>query len=335
MRAERWWQETSVIADLLERPASYEFIQAARLLRHMPYINKEQQRHWSADFQFSSSLNLNFPLNEIEALRIEDGQVHCTNLVVGLTGMQGALPYSYTNKIKLGGRQQRAETLQFLNLFNHKLTAQYVDASMNYHLPLRYEMDNENSYLNIIHALNGYIQSQHAQQELDDYFAEFSGLMQGQTNTAYALKAMLDCIFKVGFAIREFIPEKFTLKKEQQASLGGAQPGCLGINAFCGETVRQIDEKIEIVIGPLSRQDYLSFLPKRAKSEQLKKLIRTWCSPALMVDIRLILKKQEIAPIRLSADVGIGLAQGTFLQPRSAADNAETCYALIGERWDD
>ena len=33
MRAERWWQETSVIADLVEQPTAYEFIQATRLLR--------------------------------------------------------------------------------------------------------------------------------------------------------------------------------------------------------------------------------------------------------------------------------------------------------------
>ncbi|MFY0084568.1 type VI secretion system baseplate subunit TssG, partial [Acinetobacter baumannii] len=86
--------------------------------------------------------------------------------------------YTYTNKIKQAPRQQRAETKEFLSLFNHKLTGQYVESSITYHLPVRYEIENKNDYLDILHALNGYVRSQHQQQDLDEYFAEFSGLMQ-------------------------------------------------------------------------------------------------------------------------------------------------------------
>ncbi len=329
MRAERWWQNASVIEDLLENPASFEFIQAARLLRHMPYLEKD--RHWASDFRFNSSLTLNFPQSEIEALHIDGEQVHMTNLVVGLTGIQGSLPYSYTNKIKLSSRQQTAEAHQFLNLFNHKLTAQYIDASLNYNLPMRYEIDNENNYLDIIHALNGYIKGHHGQTGLEDYFAEFSGLMQGQTNAVYALKTILSCVFDANFEVQEYIPVKFSLADEQKTILGGALSSCLGINTFCGETVRQIDDKIELTIGPLSQQDYLSFLPRRPMSEKLKQIISTWCSPTLKVDVRLILKKEHILPACLGLNTVAGLAQGTFLSPNSSMDNAETCYALIGD----
>jgi len=327
MRAERWWQNASVIQGLFEQPQSYDFIQAVRLLRHAPV---KAQQHWSYDFNFQSSLNLNFPLTEIESLKLDDEKVYLTNLVVGLTGMQGALPYSYTSKIKLSGRHQRDETLGFLSLFNHKLTTQYVDASINYQLPIRYEVEDENSYLNIIHALAGYVSEQHAQPDLDDYFAEFSGLMQGQNNNAHALKTMLGCIFNQDFDITEFIPEKFNLATDQQTCLGGEHAYMLGVNTFCGSTVRQIDEKIEIVIGPLARDDYLSFLPHHAQSIKLKKIIQTWCTPTLTVDVRLILKKQDIQPLCLSSNSDCGLSQGAFLMPIQQQDNAETCYALIG-----
>ena len=153
MRAERWWQESSVIDGLFQEPKAYEFVQATRLLRHAPY--GAAQVHWANDFEFNSSLNLNFPNTEIESLEFNDEKVELTNLMVGLTGIQGALPYSYTNKIKLSGRHQRHETQKFLGLFNHKLTAHYVDASLNYHLPIRYEIEQDNHYLDILHALNG------------------------------------------------------------------------------------------------------------------------------------------------------------------------------------
>ena len=273
MRTERWWQEASVVDGLFKTPTAFEFIQTTRLLRHVPYL--QGQRNWANDFSFESSLNLNFPLAEVGSLTLKDEKIQLTNLIVGLTGIQGALPYSYTQKIKQAPRKQREEVQQFLSLFEHKLVAQYVDASLTYNLPVRYEIESENHYLNILHALNGYISSQHQQQELDDYFAEFSGLMQGQTNTAHALKTMLACIFKQPIEIKEFIVEEFRLADDQKTMLGGDRPSLLGVNSFCGETVRQIDGKIEIQIGPLSRKQYLAYLPQQPQSQKLKSLLQT------------------------------------------------------------
>ena len=248
--------------------------------------------------------------------------------MIGLTGIQGTLPYSYTNKIKQSARIQRNETLHFLGLFNHKLTAQYVDASLAYHLPIRYEIEQENHYLDILHALNGYVSAQHEQQDLDDYFAEFAGLMQGQNNTAHALKTILSCVFKQPFKIKEFVEEIFHLSPEQRSTLGGNNQ--LGINTFCGENIRQIDGKIEIEVGPVSYTEYLKFLPDQAESIKLKRLLASWLSPTLGVDLRIILRKEDIQPIQLSSTMTIGLSQGAFLMPMPTEHNHETCYTLMG-----
>ncbi|ATO20564.1 type VI secretion system baseplate subunit TssG [Acinetobacter sp. LoGeW2-3] len=327
MRAERWWEKTSVVEQLYQQPTRFELIQATRLLRHYP--EQKQSQDWSKSFSFSSSLKLNFPKSEIEYLAWKDQKIQLTSPMIGLTGTQGVLPYTYTYRIKQSPRQQREETLHFLGLFNHKLTAQYIEASINYHLPIRYEIEQENHYLEILHALNGYVREQHQQHHLDDYFAEFSGLMQGQNNSAYVLKTTLGCMFKHRVQIKEYLPEQFKLEDSQKASLGGSNPALLGINTFCGEVLTQIDEKIEIVIGPLNRQDYLEFLPQKKHSEKLKQIISTWCSPTLMVDLRLILSREEIRPIRLG-DGTTGLGQGAFLMPQAYVDNQETCYSLMG-----
>lgn len=328
MRAERWWQEASVIDELFKVPTAFELVQSTRLLRHTPY--QQQLKYWADDFKFESSLELNFPKTEIESLDIEDHKVRLTNLMVGLTGMQGALPYTYTNKVKQASRKQRKDVVKFLGLFNHKLTAQYVDACLSYNLPIRYEIEPENDYLKILHALNGYVSSQHQQTELDDYFAEFAGLMQGQNNTAHALKTMLSSVFQQRVAVEEFIEEKFILPDDQRTTLGGKNPSLLGINTFCGESIKQIDGKIEIQIGPLNRKTYLQFLPNQKLSLKLKSLLQSWCSPTLLVDVRLILDKQEMQPICLSSQHQMGLSQGAFLMPAEPEDSHETCYALLG-----
>jgi len=328
MRSERWWQEASVIDGLFKNPTAFEFIQTTRLLRHAPKTSV--LKHWADDFRFESSLNLNFPKNEIESLNQEDERIHLTNLVVGLTGMQGVMPYTYTNKVKRTSRKQRVEIQKFLGLFNHKLTAQFVDASLSYNLPIRYEIDKENSYLEILHALSGYIGTQHQQLDLDDYFAEFSGLMQGQNNTAHALKTMLGCVFNHPVEVKEYVVEKFNLAEQQKTKLGGANPFLLGINTFCGDSIRQIDGKIEIQIGPLPYAQYLQFLPKQKLSNKLKNILQSWCSPTLLIDLRLVLAKEDVQPLQLSSTSRIGLAQGAFVMPKMQIDNRETCYALIG-----
>ncbi|MEN5172394.1 type VI secretion system baseplate subunit TssG [Acinetobacter higginsii] len=329
MRAERWWQDSSVVDQVFKKSGSFEFIQSTRLLRHHPQVSQAQG--WSEDFKFGTSFSLSFPATEIEELSYQDQRVYLTNLVVGLTGTQGALPYTYTNKLKQSSRQQRLEIKEFLGLFNHKLTAKYVDASLAYNLAVRYEIEQDNHYLDILHALNGYIRSQHQQQDLDEYFAEFSGLMQGQNNTAHALKTVLSCVFNQQVQIQEFVKETFHLADEQKTRLGGSNPSLLGVNTFCGDTVQQIDGKIEIQIGPLSREQYLAFLPEQPLNKKLKHLIQTWCSPTLFIDVRLILDKREITPICLNSGHQVGLGQGAFLMPSEQLQhNTETRYALLG-----
>lgn len=329
MRAERWWQDSSVIDQLCVTAGAFEFIQATRLFRHVPF--RPGQRHWAEDFKFETSFQLNFPATEIEQLELKDERVYLTNLVVGLTGTQGALPYTYTQKVKQGSRSQRLEVKEFLGLFNHKLTAQYVESSMVYNLPVRYEVEQQNHYLDILHALNGYIRSQHQHNELDEYFAEFAGLMQGQNNTVHALQTMLGCIFKQPVQVHEFIRETFRLADEQRTCLGGAQPSLLGLNTFCGDTVQQIDGKIEIQIGPMSRAHYLAFLPQQPLSLKLKQLLESWCNPTLFIDVRLILDQDEVKAICLDHQHNAGLGQGAFLAPAAQLKhNDETCYSLLG-----
>lgn len=328
MHSKCWWQETSVIDTLNTKPQSFEFIQSIRLLRHSPTILKGKK--WDDAFLFESSFNLNFPLSEIESLGFDGKKTTITNLIVGITGVQGALPYAYVNKVKHTPRKQRVEVQQFINLFNHKLVTQYADSSITYNLPIRYEIDQDNHYLNILHALNGYVAEHYEQENIDDYFAEFAGLMQGQNNNTYALKTILNCIFAKEIEINEFVEETFILEKQQRTNLGESGGALLGINTFCGETVRQMNGKIELKIGPLSRIDYLEFLPSGKQSRKLRQILKSWCDPTLLVDIRLILNETDVKPYYLSSRSEIGLAQGAFLLPKQKVSNDETCYSLIG-----
>mgnify|MGYP003418387544 FL=1 len=89
MRSERWWQEASVTDELFKVPTAFELVQTTRILRHVPY--KQDLKYWADEFNFESSLELNFPKTEIESLILTDDKVQLTNLMVGLTGMQASV----------------------------------------------------------------------------------------------------------------------------------------------------------------------------------------------------------------------------------------------------
>lgn len=331
MHTKRWWQESSVIDELFHHSTSFELIQSVRLMRNTPYV--KQHRFWADAFQFESSLNLKFPTSEIESLKISDSKIELINLMVGLTGIQGAFPYVYTNKIRQAPRAYRNEAQKFIGLFNHKLVSQYIDASLAYNLPIKYEINEENHYLDIVHALNGYtVKDEDKKTQFEHYFAEFSGLMQGQNNNSHALNKVLKAIFHPSIDVKEFVEEQFQLEKDQRTILSSKNSHMqLGVNTFCGEYITQIGDKVEITIGPLSYEDYLDYLPSKAQSLKLKSILQQWCSPTLKVDLRLILDQQSIKPLQLNMTDSIGLGWGASLMADHFSDNEETCYTLLGD----
>ncbi len=327
MYTECWWEKSSVIDQLFECPTAFEYVQTTRLLRHKPYSSTV--KYWADQFNFKTNLNLDFPKTQLKSLKTHNCRIEITNLMLGLTGNLGVLPFVYTQKIRQAPRKKRDEIHAFLDLFNHKLNAQYIDASLCLHLPIRYEIEEDNLYLDILHNLTGYIRSQHEQYTLDDYFAEFSGLMQGQSNSAYSLKTIIMAIFKVHAEIKEFKAERFELAPEQRVALG--ETALLGVNSFCGSKLTQLEGKIEIIIGPLSHQQYQLFLPQQTLSLQLQKLLMSWCTPSLLIDVRLILEKKAISPLRLNSSHCSGLGQMSFVADQSERDRQDLCYGLIKE----
>lgn len=51
----------------------------------------------------------------------------------------------------------------------------------------------------------------------------------------------------------------------------------------------------------------------------------------MLVDLRLILDKDELCPAQLGEVHSMGLARGALLMLNPAIHHAETCYSLIGK----
>lgn len=328
------WSQSSYLSDLVAAPQAYELLQALRLV--------QQEMSTSStpiEVRYRASLSLAYPQAEIESMalipqdnmddkgsQVRVRQIEVYPAIIGLTGPLSALPAMYTDH--LASRVQHTKDKAapaFLDLFNHRLTDLYVQASWFYNLPLQYELNSKkDSYLLSLRALA----RQPKKFTTIDSLIAYAGMIAPGRLTADQLAQVLSHFLDSAVSVQQFVPEWFDLPASEQTALGG-QHAALGVSAFCGARVVQFDSKIRIIFHKLDAKRYLRLLPSGDMYLVMIDFIRKWCGVCLAVEIQLELDKQYIKPLSLSESQFGGLGQGGFLvsQP-SNMHHDDTRYAL-------
>lgn len=336
--------QSSYLTDLMAAPQSYELLQALRLVRH-----EVSMGYAPIEVRYRASLSLAYPQAEIESMvlvaqdameyggsavtdgQIEDGkvsvrQVEVCPAVIGLTGPLSALPAMYTDHLasRVNHAKDKAAPA-FLDLFNHRLTDLYVQASWFYNLPLQYEINNKkDNYLLSLRALA----RQPKKLTAIDSLIAYAGMIAPGRLTADQLSHVLSHFLDSTVSVEQFVPEWFDLPPSEQTALGG-QHAALGLSAFCGARAVQFDSKIRIVFHQLDAKRYLRLLPAGDMYRVIVDFIRKWCGVCLAVEMQLELDKKYITPLSLSESSFGGLGRGGFLVSNPATQHHnDTRYAL-------
>ena len=336
--------QSSYLTDLMAAPQSYELLQALRLVRH-----EVSMGHAPIEVRYRASLSLAYPQAEIESMALivqdnmedsgsslKDGQIKAGSLkarqvevcpaVIGLTGPLSALPAMYTDHLasRVNHAKDKAAPA-FLDLFNHRLTDLYVQASWFYNLPLQYEINNKkDNYLLSLRALA----RQPKKLTAIDSLIAYAGMIAPGRLTADQLSHVLSHFLDSTVSVEQFVPEWFDLPASEQTALGG-QHAALGLSAFCGARVVQFDSKIRIIFHQLDAKRYLRLLPAGDMYQVIIDFIRKWCGVCLAVEMQLELDKQYITPLSLSESNFGSLGQGGFLISQPATQHHDdTRYAL-------
>jgi type VI secretion system protein ImpH len=346
MSTTQWSTRTSLIESLETHPEQYDFFQAVRLLQlslhHSSHIDPESAL--GEEISFFSSLSLSFPSGEIESLRIklptiDDESPHSDPLpskryrlcptMIGLTGPLGALPVVYTQGLSAQVTvKQDSAAASFLDLFNNRLISLFFKAATRYSLPLQYELKGRHAYLDHLHALTGYTPTQSSEPTIDEAFAQFGGLIQGQQVSGESLRQVLSSYLNEDVSIDQFIPEWFDIPDDQRTCLGGSFAQ-LGQSTFCGARVLQIDSRIRLNIGPLSQQHYDALLPHGKTYRAMKQLLTRWCSPTTSIEVVLVLDKDAVQAAQLANNTNRSLGQGLFLLSKPVVQHqSQTRYML-------
>ncbi|MFZ4552407.1 MAG: type VI secretion system baseplate subunit TssG [Aquabacterium sp.] len=322
---------TAVIPALLDEPQRFEFFQAVRLLDR--WLASAEAGRGLRRVQFRNSISLAFPSSEIESLTVrgrtdledvdrtsgrdasEIDAVELTPSCMGLLGVSGALPLFYTEAIAQRELMHRDPSARaFLDIFSHRAVSMFYEAWRKHRLPIQFEHDRRDRYLPIVLALSGLGQRGIREQlrsllggVRDESLAFFSGAIQQRTWSVHQMQSVLTQYFGVPVRMEQFVGRWYDVPEEGRTCLGretvrlrGA--GVLGQSALVGARVWQRDLRMRVVLGPLNRRRFQSFLPGASGALALREWLTLFTGVSLEYEINLQLAKNEVQGASLTSE---------------------------------
>ena len=341
-------RETARLIDrLLAEPHAFEFVQAVSIL--LAWLDEqgvpaEQGLH--SCLRFENSLRLGFPASEIEAIGLApiahdpmapgDAGGHrfsITPTFMGLLGVQGALPQHVTERVAAWqGARGDAAPRAFLDMLSNRMLALFYRAWQKNrveHMPGRAAAGGDR-LRPLLLALSGAASGQARGAPPASLAAHFAGMLGQRPCSSVVLERMVSDFFGVAVRIEEAVGHWDLLQPCEQSRLGVNAE--LGENLLLGERSWRPDLRARLRIGPLDAAGFARFLPSGEASAALRAIMRRFAEPTVGFEVQLILRAQDVRPVRLAggAAAPARLGRNSFLGSAGAqGDRADMRYLLL------
>lgn len=336
----------TVEEQLLNDGSRFDFFQAASLLEQAA----KRQGAEKPLPKFKTPVSTAFPASPIDAIDSAEKNGDPPSMVVnfmGLTGPSGMLPRHYTELLIQIERQVRDKTKHTLSawydLFNNRLIGQLYRAwakcriDRNHTRPTEEQPETggfHGSLLSLIglglpslgerlrvdandQQQENSEQAQSVDRVRDAALLRHAGMLARRQRSAAQIESMLSTHFRVPIQIEQFRGQWLELEPSDQTRLGmlrsrKAQANRLGQDAVLGSRVWNRQSRIRVRIGPLSQQQFDSFLPdmvsidKRSRFIMLCQLVRLAVGIEIDFDVQLILQREAVASLELSTTSDAG-----------------------------
>ena len=314
------------LAQVLERDAArMDFFQVLRLIENMrpdlPRIGASLRPRDDA-VRFGQDPALVFHASAIQAFRRADGESRARLAVnfFGLLGANGPMPIHITeyvrDRLRHGGD---ATMLAFLDVFHHRMLALFYRARASAEPVISLDRADGDRFSTFIGSLFGIgAPGLRERDEIGDFAKlHFAGLLANKARPASGLVTILRAYFKLPVRLEQFVGHWMRLPPEVQSRIGRAEDGNrLGSSLMLGTSVWDCQHKFRIVIGPVGYADYQRFMPGGESMRRLRDWVRTYAGLHLDWDVRLVLDKAQVPPLRLGGATRMGWS--TWLASRAA-----------------
>jgi type VI secretion system protein ImpH len=346
MQTQKRQPRASVIERLLAQPYRFQFGQALRIID--AWLGKDLADMDVLDHcvRFRPRTSMAFPASEIEAIDLRqstsaDGQaapdagdmpcIGITPAFMAMLGSTGVLPGHYTDSVNAADHKSRhGGHSAFFELISHRPTALFYQAWSLSRWNYRRGSSTTLSHLPITLALAGHASRRAATPVPPTLPAMHAATMRRHTVTARMLASILGDYFSVPVAVEQFLRKWSRLPAEYQARLGSPHFRT-DMLLTLGERVFEPGRWVRLSIGPLTKAEFDRWLPDGDCAKALPAVLALFPLEGLRVEVQLVLRAQDILPIRLGGPQSgwPRLGHGTFcITEQQAADREAFCYEL-------
>jgi type VI secretion system protein ImpH len=242
----------------------------------------------------------------------------------GLMGANAPMPTHLTEYARDRLRNSGDATLtRFLDVFHHRLLAMFYRARAMSEPTISLDRADNDRFSNFLGSFFGIGSPALRERDPVSDFAKlhFAGLLANKTRPASGLVTVLREYFKLPIKLEQFVGHWMHLPIEARSALGAPEGAQLGISTVLGERVWDSQNKFRLIVGPLEYAEYCRMLPGGESMQRLVAWVRNYVGDALEWDVKLILKKEEIPPLKLGGDTRLGLS--TWLASKKHPQDAE------------
>ena len=226
-----------------------------------------------------------------------DGLPRLSQYFLGLFGPNGPLPLHLTEYARDRQRHHHDATLaHFADMFHHRMVSLFYRAWAQAQPTVQRDRPAADRFSVYIGALAGLGMPAFTEADEMPHAAKlhFTGHLSSLPRHADGLASMLQSLFKVPVQIIEFVAHWLRIPRRDRFILGAnAAIGRLGESAVLGERVWQRQDKFQVRLGPMSLEEYESFLPTGAAYRALVAAVRNYLGLELLWEIRLQLRGAE------------------------------------------
>ncbi|MBZ9708677.1 type VI secretion system baseplate subunit TssG [Mesorhizobium sp. ESP7-2] len=334
-------EPATVAAELLLE--SFDFFELLRRLEQRRGLFGHSGTADREPARLGQHVRLSFSARDVVKLQDagEKAPARVTVANLGLLGPEGPMPLHLTRWVldRLSQRwftgadaEQTSDTtfVDFVNILQHRIMALYYRAWADAHPAVQVERSVGGRVRAMLEAMSGIGLPGTQDPELDTVRLRQAGSLASQVDGVERLTLFLATAFKVPVQVKEFVAAWTTIPTALQTRLGKAHAG-LGRGATIGPRVFSRQSRIELRVGPLSLDDFRSFLPGERRLGLFKKAVRDMIGETLDGDLRIVLACKAVPPPRVGT---VQLGRTAWLARPAERGDADDLrlHAIVGWR---
>lgn len=307
-----------LLEEIQRTPEKFSFFQIMMILEREGYLQGQDGK--SLQFKpYNKSKSVEGEVAKV-TLADEGLRAEVSPTFLGLYGPSSPLPKFYSEELDELDQNDVHHVRQLLDTISSRIYCLYYAAQKKYHPITESFSGSDGACLDFIYGLLGLREKIFRQKAVAPIklLRLASVISQKPCSTAGLITILEDAFYPVQAKVVECLKETMKIPLPQSFCLG-VRSNILSYNAIIGEEIEDKRGNLRIELGPLTQEQFRTFVGDGGSWDELLFLIRFYITQPLQVVLRLILGEGECVTTQLGSQHYGMLGKNTWLLNRDVS----------------